>query len=219
MQHVCGDIGQCGMVLQLQGLRVTRTLVPQLLKEIDPRGLSLRKAHRLKRRTYRNMGPNYAWQCDWYDKLKRKLSWVKRKLSWIERKLSCDTYGPPYFRASLNISFCHVINEALLLAPFFAQPKHTKRNDAQAAYDSWKLLSNRNTQSGMTRRLLMFLGNCSATGTIPRGRSTRTTLRHGGWYFSRETLQLYLRQWRFCQIKCSSKTVLAIGMQKIRGRS
>ena len=44
--------------LQLQGLRVPRTVVQQLLKEIDPRGSSLRKAHRLRRRTYRNMGPN-----------------------------------------------------------------------------------------------------------------------------------------------------------------
>ena len=39
--------------LQLQGLRVPRTLVQQLLKEIDPHGSSVRKAHRLKRRTYR----------------------------------------------------------------------------------------------------------------------------------------------------------------------
>lgn len=56
--------------LQLQGLRVPRTLVQQLLKEIDPHGSSVRKAHRLKRRTYRNMGPTYAWHCDGYDKLK-----------------------------------------------------------------------------------------------------------------------------------------------------
>ena len=55
--------------LLLQGLRVPRTVVQQLLKEIDPRGSSLRKAHRLRRTTYCNIGPNYAWHCDGYDKL------------------------------------------------------------------------------------------------------------------------------------------------------
>jgi hypothetical protein len=41
-----------------------------LVKEIDPEGTEMRRAHRLKRRVYHNPGPNYAWHCDGYDKLK-----------------------------------------------------------------------------------------------------------------------------------------------------
>lgn len=51
-------------------MRVPRNVVQQLLKEIDPEGISMRRAHRLKRRAYHNLGPNYAWHCDGYDKLK-----------------------------------------------------------------------------------------------------------------------------------------------------
>ena len=55
---------------QLRGLRVPRVLVQHFLKEIDPDGSRLRKAHGLKRRDYRNTGPNYSWHCDGYNKLK-----------------------------------------------------------------------------------------------------------------------------------------------------
>ena len=40
------------------------------MKTIDPEGVSLRKAHRLKRRKYRAKGPNYVWHVNGYDKLK-----------------------------------------------------------------------------------------------------------------------------------------------------
>ena len=56
--------------LELEGLRVPRIIVQHLLREIDPEGVSARKAHRLKRRVYSNPGPNYAWHLDGYDKLK-----------------------------------------------------------------------------------------------------------------------------------------------------
>lgn len=56
--------------LQLKGLRVPRIVVQEILKEIDPEGTEMRRAHRLKRRVYHNPGPNYAWHCDGYDKLK-----------------------------------------------------------------------------------------------------------------------------------------------------
>ena len=56
--------------LQLRGMRVPRIIVQQLLREIDPEGTELREVHRLRRRTYHNPGPNYAWHCDGYDKLK-----------------------------------------------------------------------------------------------------------------------------------------------------
>jgi len=56
--------------LRLRGIQVPRLVVQELLREIDPEGTEQRKAHRLKRREYRNPGPNYAWHCDGYDKLK-----------------------------------------------------------------------------------------------------------------------------------------------------
>jgi len=56
--------------LQLRGKRVLHIIVQELLKEIDPEGSDLKKAHCLKKRKYHNPGPNYAWHCDSYDKLK-----------------------------------------------------------------------------------------------------------------------------------------------------
>ena len=55
--------------LELEGLRIPRVVVQDLLKEIDPEGVQARKAHRLKRRVYHNPRPNYAWHIDGYDKL------------------------------------------------------------------------------------------------------------------------------------------------------
>ena len=54
--------------LQLKGITVPRGVVEQLLREIDPEGTKLRKAHRL--RSYHNPGPNHLWHYDGYDKLK-----------------------------------------------------------------------------------------------------------------------------------------------------
>ena len=58
-------------ILEMAGLRIPRVIVEDLLKEMDPQGTELRKKHRLKRRTYQNCGPNYAWHIDRYDKLKQ----------------------------------------------------------------------------------------------------------------------------------------------------
>ena len=56
--------------LELEGLRVPRIVVQEIVKELDPEGSELRKSHCLKRRQYHNPGPNYAWHVDGYDKLK-----------------------------------------------------------------------------------------------------------------------------------------------------
>ena len=50
--------------LQLRGVRIPRIVVQQLLKQLDPEGTEMQKAHRLKRRRYHNTGPNYSWHCD-----------------------------------------------------------------------------------------------------------------------------------------------------------
>ena len=52
------------------GINVPRSVVQNILRELDPEGTELRKARRLKRREYSNPGPNYCWHSDGYDKLK-----------------------------------------------------------------------------------------------------------------------------------------------------
>ena len=51
-------------------LRVPRNKVLSLMRNIDPDGIAIRKAHRLKRRKYSAKGPNFDWHVDGYDKLK-----------------------------------------------------------------------------------------------------------------------------------------------------
>ncbi len=41
-----------------------------LLATMDEEGTKQRKSRRLARRLYLNMGPNYLWHTDGYDKLK-----------------------------------------------------------------------------------------------------------------------------------------------------
>lgn len=52
------------------GFTVTQEMERHLLKILDPNGVKIRKRRRLRRRKYRNKGPNYLWHMDCYDKLK-----------------------------------------------------------------------------------------------------------------------------------------------------
>ena len=45
-------------------LHVPRTLVANIMKEIDPEGVEERRSRRLKRRTYVSEGPNFCWHID-----------------------------------------------------------------------------------------------------------------------------------------------------------
>ena len=63
----------------------------KVLEEVDPEGCELRKAHRLKRRTYHCLGPNDTWHIDGYDKLKPfgfpihgAIDGFSRKMLWLE---------------------------------------------------------------------------------------------------------------------------------------
>lgn len=44
--------------LKLQGISVPRSVVQHIIKQLDPEGVEQRKAHKLRRRTYHNRGPN-----------------------------------------------------------------------------------------------------------------------------------------------------------------
>ncbi|CAK8697395.1 unnamed protein product [Clavelina lepadiformis] len=56
--------------LQMEGLRVPRLYVADVVCNIESKGCEVRKAHRLREREYYNPGPNYAWHTNGYDKLK-----------------------------------------------------------------------------------------------------------------------------------------------------
>ena len=51
------------------GFTVSQDTVRLLLHIIDPEGIASRRRHRLVRRVYMNLGPNYLWHIDGYDKL------------------------------------------------------------------------------------------------------------------------------------------------------
>ena len=53
-----------------RGYVVTQETVRLLLHIIDPEGIAIRRRGRLRRRTYVNIGPDFIWHIDGYDKLK-----------------------------------------------------------------------------------------------------------------------------------------------------
>ena len=57
-------------VVSKYGIHTPRSMVERLLRELDAAGTEQRRSHRLRRREYRNHGPNYCWHADGYDKLK-----------------------------------------------------------------------------------------------------------------------------------------------------
>ncbi|XP_062522376.1 uncharacterized protein LOC134197129 isoform X2 [Corticium candelabrum] len=68
------NLGYRGLWKRLQvkhKLLVPRDVVMELNQKIDPEGVQLRLARKLKRRKYYNKGPNYVWHIDGYDKLKQ----------------------------------------------------------------------------------------------------------------------------------------------------
>ena len=73
------------------GLVVTRSVVRQILKILDPECVEARSRHRLRRRQYCAKGPNYLWHIDGYDKLKPfgfsihgAIDGYSRRILWLE---------------------------------------------------------------------------------------------------------------------------------------
>ena len=54
----------------MEGITTSRETVRLIIKTLDPEGVKLRTAHRLKRREFISPGPNYTWYMYGYDKLK-----------------------------------------------------------------------------------------------------------------------------------------------------
>ena len=69
----CRTIGYRQMTQRLvvdHGLVVGKETVRELMKILDPYGVSARSSRRLRRRQYSTKGPNHIWHIDGYDKLK-----------------------------------------------------------------------------------------------------------------------------------------------------
>ena len=56
--------------LLTHGYVVDRETVRIIISSLDPEGVQLRTANRLRRRIYRCKAPNHIWHLDGYDKLK-----------------------------------------------------------------------------------------------------------------------------------------------------
>lgn len=72
------------------GMVVTQEVVRILLQFIDPVGVEIRTRRRLRRRQYKNKGPNFLWHMDCYDKLKPYgicisgcIDGFSRKIMWL----------------------------------------------------------------------------------------------------------------------------------------
>ena len=72
------------------GFIVDRETVRILLKVLDAYGVELRSSHRLARRSYVSVGPNYLWHIDGYDKIKPygfaihgAIDGLSRKILWL----------------------------------------------------------------------------------------------------------------------------------------
>lgn len=86
-----------------------------LLHIVDPRGIAIRRRHRLRRRKYRNPGPNYVWHIDSYDKLKPfgicingAIDGFSRFMLWLEAH---TTNSDPKLIGSY---FCKTVGQGML---------------------------------------------------------------------------------------------------------
>ncbi|KAF3850028.1 hypothetical protein F7725_019747 [Dissostichus mawsoni] len=109
---------------RVHGLRVRKEDVRLVLKELDPRGVALRQAGRLRRRRYFSKGPNFIWHLDSYDKLKpygicingcidgysRKIIWLNAYTTSSDPKL----IGGYYMEAVQRLGGCPRLVRAIL---------------------------------------------------------------------------------------------------------
>ena len=72
-------------------LNVSRNILRQVLKILDPEGVNARSTQRLQRRAYTAKSPNYLWHMDGYDELKPfgfcihgAIDGYSRRVLWLE---------------------------------------------------------------------------------------------------------------------------------------
>ena len=110
LQNFSGSSKSFGYRLMHQKLCVNgfidnRETVRVLLKVLDADGVELRSPHRLARRVYFSVGPNYLWHMDRYDKIKPygfeiydAIDGFSRKILWL--RVSSSNNNPKVIASS-----------------------------------------------------------------------------------------------------------------------
>ncbi|KAH3728273.1 hypothetical protein DPMN_054227 [Dreissena polymorpha] len=90
-------------------VKVTQETTRCVLKVIDPEGVALRSAHRMRRKVYTNNGPNFTIHIDGYDKLKPfgiathgAVDGFSRYILWLE---ACYSNNDPRIIAGFFVNF------------------------------------------------------------------------------------------------------------------
>lgn len=79
----------------LQRIRASRSLVEEVVRELDPNEVEARKAHKLRGREYICAGPNKVWYADGYDNLNSTAFPFTDVLTGIAEKVfGCTLLGP-----------------------------------------------------------------------------------------------------------------------------
>ena len=88
-------------------INIKSDVVMKLLRKLDPNGSENQKAHRLRRRQYVSVVPNFCWYADGYDKLKPYglpihgcvcVDGYSRRILWLKvSKTNNDPIVPAYF--------------------------------------------------------------------------------------------------------------------------
>ena len=105
-----GIVSVCNMEFKRREIMWKEFCVNLIRKELH----ALRRAHRLRRRSYMNPAPNFAWHVDWYDKLKPYafpihgcVDGCSRRVMWLK---VCRTNNDPSHVASFFYECVKITN-------------------------------------------------------------------------------------------------------------
>ena len=89
--HFVSGYRKVWSILRRLGIAVHRNTVMEIVRELDPEGVTARRKKRLRRRIYSVPGPDFLWHIDGYDKLKPYgfsvhgcIDGFSRRIIWLE---------------------------------------------------------------------------------------------------------------------------------------
>ena len=120
-----------------EGFIVTQETVRQLLHIVDADGINMRRRHRLQRRIYFSLGPNYLWHMDSYDKLRPygicingAIDGYSRYVVWLKANKSCNPR---------------------IVARHFMEAVRARQSCP------YRIRADKGTENGHTKQMLMFM--------------------------------------------------------------
>lgn len=129
--------------LKSKGLHVPRDVVRLALKEVTPEAVAMRKARRLKRRTYCNPGPNYCWHVDGYDKLKPFGFAIHGAIDGFSRKVLWLTVGVTNNNPQVTaLNFARTVHELQILPCLVRCDRGTENIHIEKLQKFWRRNSN-----------------------------------------------------------------------------